>query len=281
LNLNRGVVMAVDAEVLKTGLEVIDLKGNADFQARPLRSRAPLSESNGIKRLARTFLEDPEDILQELVHVAVELCGADSAAISIIKENATDEEYYQWVASTGVYASFLNAMLPRYPSACGMCLERGRPQLLRVHKRFFDILGVEAQPVTDGLLLPWRVEKTEGTIFVLAHGRTEAFDLADCTTMESLADFAAMAVRQTRQRRRLAKQSNAAASAAMANKLAHEINNPLQSIMNLLYMAESNNRDAGERQLAARLLPDFERLTAIARHLLALPKVALDETAEQ
>ena len=43
------------------------------------------------------------------------------------------------------------------------------------------------------------VGATRGTIFIMAHGRTEAFDLEDSRMMQVLADFAAMGVRQQRQ----------------------------------------------------------------------------------
>jgi GAF domain-containing protein len=263
-------------ELCETGLEVIDLTEDDAFRARRLHARDAVVQLAGVKRIARAFVDAPESILQELVHSAVELCGADSAAISLVKEDGTDEEYYHWVASSGVYAGFLNAMLPRYPSACGLCLERGRPQLIRVHARFFEILGVEAPPVTDGLLLPWRVDTTQGTIFVMAHERSEAFDTEDLRTMEMLADFAAMGVRQIRQRGRLMQQASAAASAAMAHELAHEINNPLQSITNLLFLAANGEAADSKRGLALELGDDVARLNDVARRLLTLPKVKLD-----
>jgi hypothetical protein len=263
-------------ELCDTGLEVIDLLGNGEFLARKLHTRDAATQLAGVRRLARAFVESPDTMLQELVRAAIELCDADSAAISLVKEDGTDEEYYHWVASAGVYRGFLDAMLPRYPSACGLCLERGRPQLIRVNARFFEILGVEAPPVTDGLLLPWQVDATRGTIFVMAHGRNEAFDMEDLRMMEMLADFAAMGVRQIKQRRRLMLQANAAASAAMAHQLAHEINNPLQSITNLLFLAANREQADGERVLAFELSEEIGRLNAVATRLLELPKLQLD-----
>ncbi len=63
--------------------------------------------------LARAFVESPDTILQELVNAAVELCGADSSGISIEREDESDAEFYQWVATAGAYSGFLNATLPR------------------------------------------------------------------------------------------------------------------------------------------------------------------------
>jgi hypothetical protein len=77
---------------------------------------------------------------------------------------------------------------------------------------------------------------TRGTIFVIAHGRTEAFDENDARLMTMLADFAAMGYRQQKQQARHIVQERAAAVAQMANQLAHEINNSLQSMTNTAYL---------------------------------------------
>jgi hypothetical protein len=116
-------------ELAETGLEVIDIPTDAQFSARRLHVRDASVELAGLQRLARAFVDTPDTVLQELVQAAVDLCGADSAGISIEKEDRTDQEFYEWVATAGDYSAFLNAILPRFPSACGVCLERGRPQL--------------------------------------------------------------------------------------------------------------------------------------------------------
>lgn len=254
-----------------TGLEVIDAYSSEAFKARRIHMRDVAMQMEGMRRIAHAFVQRPESMLQELVNAAVELCGADSAGISIEKENGSESEFYHWVATSGQYTGFMNAILPRYPSACGICLERGRPQVFRVRKRFFDIMGIEAPTVTDGLLLPWQVDATRGTIFIMAHGREEAFDLDDCRMMETLADFAAMGVRQKRQQERLMQQAGSAAASAMAHELAHKINNPLQTLTNVLYLASEGQYGDGERALGARTLRDLEKLSALVKELLSLP----------
>jgi hypothetical protein len=256
------------------GLEVTDLADETVYAGRRLHSRNGAMQMEGLLQLAVAFVESPETILQELVNAAVRLCGADSAGISIEREGRTDEHYYRWVATAGEYSSFLNASLPRSPSACSVCLERGTPQLFRVDKRFFDILGVEASLVKDGILLPWQVEGMRGTIFVISHSREEAFDREDLHLMRVLANFAAMGIRQYRQQEILRKQAAAAAAASMANDLAHQINNPLQSLINLLYMAKQSDGVGDEKSLALKLESEFERLSSLTKSLLELPKKA-------
>jgi signal transduction histidine kinase len=254
-----------------TGLEVIDILSDPQYAGRKPSFRDVSLQMAGLERLAHAFVENPETILQELVNAAVDLCGADSAGISIEKQDRTDEHFYHWVATAGLYSGFLNAILPRYPSACGICLERGRPQLFRVSQRFFEILGVEAPPVTDGILLPWQVDGTRGTIFVMAHGCVEAFDHGDIRTMQMLADFAAAGFRQQRQRKRLIEQERAAAVAAMANELAHKINNPLQSLTNVVYLAANAEEHTDVKALAMDLQTDIRRLSELVKEILALP----------
>jgi hypothetical protein len=260
------------AELEGVGLVVTDLSDEAAYADRPLRARNSLLQLEGLQRLASALVESPESILQELAEAAVRICGADSAGVSIEREDKTDADYYQWVATAGVYSSFLNASLPIYPSACTVCLTRGTPQLFQVHKRFFDILGVEAAIVKDGILLPWEADDMRGTIFVISHSREQAFDIEDLRLMQIFRNFAAMGVRQQRQQRKLMEQTRIAGGIAMANELAHQINNPLQSLMNTLYLAKQSSGVGDERSLATKLEDDFSRLSFLAKRLLELPR---------
>jgi hypothetical protein len=246
------------------------------FAARALHTRDVALQMEGMRRLTHAFVDHPDTILQELVQAAVDLCGADSSGISVVREEPTDHDFYHWVATAGVYSGFRDAHLPRTPSACGICLERDRPQLVRVHQRFFDIMQVDAQTVTDGILLPWHVDSTRGTIWILAHGRHHAFDSEDLRMMQVLADFAAMAIRQQRQQKTLLDQASSSAAAAMANDLAHQINNPLQSLTNLVYLVNSPGQGEPPAVLASQLSTDLDRLTRLVKRLLELPGAAAD-----
>jgi hypothetical protein len=258
-------------DVEETGLEVLDLRTDTAFATRNLHSRDIGVQMAGLQRLLRALLEKPDTILQELVSAAVDLCHADSAGISIEKEHGTEQEFYHWIATAGEYSGFLNAILPRNPSACGLCLERGHPQHFTVSKKFFDILGVEAPVVTDGILLPWKTEDSRGTIFVMAHGRTEAFDENDARLMTMLADFAAMGYKQQKQQARLIAQERTAAAAQMANQLAHEINNPLQGMTNAAYLVATGAEGQDSKKLGRQLSEDISRLSGLVNELLSLP----------
>jgi len=57
----------------------------------------------------------------------------------------------------------------------------------------------------------------------------------------------------------------------MANKLAHKINNPLQSLTNILYLAAEGHYGESAKAVGCQALGDLERLTSLARELLNLP----------
>jgi transcriptional regulator with GAF, ATPase, and Fis domain len=259
------------SDAADTGLEVVDLYSDPEFCARRLHAHDIAVQMEAMRRLIRAFVEQPDTLLQELVNAAIDMCCAESAGISIQGRKPDGEIFYHWVATAGKYASFLDAILPSTPSACGQCIDRGRPQLFRVTQRFFDIMGVDAPVVTDGVLIPWEVENTHGTIWIMAHERDRAFDREDCRLMELLASFAAMAVRQRRQNEAIVLQTRAAAAANMANDLAHAINNPLQSLTNIVYLASQESETDNPKSFAQQASVELDRLSSLVNRLLALP----------
>ena len=257
------------SQLANTGLEVVDLLSDPAFARRQLHLRDVAAHVEGMNRLARAFAETPATLLQELATAAVELCGADSAGISLEQKESTDGNFWHWVATAGQYSGFKDAKLPRHPSACGLTLERGRPQIFRVTQQFFDRMGVQAPVVTDGILLPWQVEETRGTIWIMAHGRTEAFDRADCKMMQVLANFAATGVRLQRQQKLLMDQARNASAAAMANNLAHQINNPLQGLMQTVFLLTRGGAETSV--FAQQAMGDLARLSDLVKRLLSFP----------
>lgn len=258
------------ADLDANGLEVIDCQDPGAFPERELSGAKAMRQMEAMTRLGRAFLDKPDAILQELADSAVATCESDSAGISIEINGGTDEEFYRWVATSGVYTDFLGAILPRYPSACGLSLIRGRAQRFRVTQRFFDILGVEAPPVTDGILLPWEVGGTRGTIFVMDHKRSDAFDCNDVRMMEMLADFAAMAVRHQEQQSMVAEKAKLAAENAMSRELAHHLNNPLQSLTAAAYLVGQGVLGEKKKLLAEGMTKDIETMTSLVKRMMQL-----------
>ncbi|HEX8811983.1 MAG TPA: GAF domain-containing protein, partial [Terracidiphilus sp.] len=108
----------IAASIIGTGLEVTDLRSDLAFTNRPIRPRDATIIPEGMRRIAHGLTEHPESVLQVLVETACDLCGADSSAISLEKEDRTEEAWYHWVAIAGEYSGMYNAIFPHYPTGC-------------------------------------------------------------------------------------------------------------------------------------------------------------------
>jgi hypothetical protein len=218
-------------------MELRDLLSDQEFRCRRTSSVRAERRFDALDQLAHVFAEAPEGILQKLVDIAVEFCGADSAGISLEEAGENGERRFRWVAIAGSFAKYLHGTTPRFFSPCGTCLDKGRAQLYRVTKPYYDFLHVEAEEIKDGILIPWFNDDMRGTIWAVSHRSRETFDIADYRLLNGLADFASIAIRHQHQQESLRRESTAMASAAKANEIAHQINNPLQSLTNALYLA--------------------------------------------
>lgn len=135
-------------------------------------------------------------------------------------------------------------------------------------KAYYDFLNVVAEPVVDGMLIPWQTDGSRGTIWAVSHSSEKAFDLQDYELLRGLADFVAIILRQQRAERRANIVAKAEASMARAHGMAHEINNPLQSMMNTMYLARQGGPESqGYMEQAFR---DVSLLSEQVRLLLAL-----------
>jgi len=224
----------------ESGLVVTDIGEHPDFVSRPLRERDMVAQRQEMQRLVELFVAEPTTILQRLTDAAVSLCGADSAGISIEQPNRDDSKYWYWAATSGMYKQFQEATLARYPSACGTALDRGGPQHLVVRQEFFDLMGIQAPVVTDGLLLPWKAAGKRGTFWIMAHERTEAFDVNDLLMAGTLADFAAMATRQYENR------TDETLNGPVLSTWARTVKEPIEISMKQMFL-EASRKNPGSK----------------------------------
>lgn len=111
------------------GMELRDLLSDASFRERRGCPDDPARESIALRQLAKTFAEDPERVLQELVDAAVTFCHADSAGISLQETGPDGKERFRWIAVSGSFEPYLHGTTPRDFSPCGTCMDRAKPQL--------------------------------------------------------------------------------------------------------------------------------------------------------
>jgi PAS domain S-box-containing protein len=160
------------------------------------KSRAPdyAAENRALVALAREMAANPKNLPQKLVDLALELCRAGTAGISLIKTDA-EGEYFSWEALAGVYAPQLGGRTPRNFSPCGTTLDRGAPQLFSCPARYFTYLEGVDTPIVEGLVIPFALNgHALGTIWVVIHDESRRFDAEDVRIMTVLAEFTAAAL---------------------------------------------------------------------------------------
>jgi hypothetical protein len=128
-----------------------------------------------------------------------------------------------------------------------------------VTKPYYDFLGVVAEPIRDGILIPWITEDDRGTIWAVAHSSPDSFDFDDYELLNSLADLAAIAIRQQASAKKKRLLDRIEVSAERADQMAHLINNPLQGLTNTLYLARENGAESQQYLDSA-----YEQLTALS-----------------
>ena len=197
-----------DLEIKDPGMELHDLLLDREFLDRIDATGRTEKRFEALQTLARVFTDEPKVVLQRLVDIAVEFCGADSAGISLEEPDEQGNPTFRWVAISGSFAQYLNGRTPRFFSPCGTCLSTGRPQHYRVTKPYYDFLGVTAEPITDGMLIPWTSDRNRGTIWAVSHGSPQTFNSKDYKLLNALADFAGISVRLTEREELLQRSHN-------------------------------------------------------------------------
>jgi hypothetical protein len=248
-------------------MEFRDLLSDGAFLSRTEKKRDFQQPFDALRRVTQVFATHPENVLQELVNVAMTCCGADSAGISLEEPDELGKPTFRWVAIAGSFSHYLEGRTPRSFSPCGTCLDSGRPHLYRVTKPYYDFLGVTAKPITDGILIPWETDQIRGTIWAVSHSSEEAFDRHDYGLLKSLSDYVAVIIRQQKLDEKARQSAKVAASAERAHKIAHQINNPLQSLTNTMFLASQGGPDT--QTYIETALGELTELSGRVRNLLA------------
>ena len=197
-------------------------------------------------------------------------CARKSAGVSLLEGDT-----FRWVAVAGSFSKFLGGRTPTNFSPCGVCMERNRAQLYKVDKPYYDFLGIEAEPIREGILLPWHAGQQEGTIWIVSQQESGKFDREGYRLAQMLADFAAIAVRHQEAMDTAREQEQLAASARTANELAHQINNPLQSLTNAVYLLRKSEAGYDKGQVMEIMSTDLQRLSDLVKKILSLPQMEI------
>ncbi len=173
-------------------LNLEDVIINSELIKRPAKAPNYEIENQALAALAEAFANAPDTILQKLAETALELCGADTAGISLLDEK-DGAEVFRWEALAGVFRDRRNSTMPRNASPCGTTIDRNATQLMYMAERVFPAL-TSIPPVVEALLIPFHVDnRPVGTVWVVAHDERGKFDREDERVVKTLARFASAA----------------------------------------------------------------------------------------
>jgi two-component sensor histidine kinase len=204
-----------------------------------------LREKLALQDLARQMADDPAGLLPRLVRLAMELCEADSAGISIL-EGAE----FRWFGLTGRLAAFEGATTPRDFSPCGVCLDAGSPILMQAPERAYDWIADAEITVPEVLLVPLLGGGGAplGTLWIVARDG-QRFDQGHARVMTELANFTGAALHMVQADARLKKALEE--QEALAREMRHRITNLLAVTESLVHMTA---RSAGSKEEMAATL---------------------------
>jgi PAS domain S-box-containing protein len=167
-----------------------------------LSQRSPRSpdwqaEAQAMQSLAQQISKDPEAVLQTLANIALTLCRAGTAGVSLLETTPEGTESFRWVAMAGQLANAVGSSTPRNVSLCGICLDRCTPQLFSYPERYFadfqDLQDADT-PIVEGLVLPLVCEHHAlGIVWIASHDEQRRFNTEDVRLMTNLANFTAAA----------------------------------------------------------------------------------------
>ena len=152
-----------------------------------------LREKQAIQDLALQMAVRPSEVLPHLVKLALEICGSDSAGISLYEREGS---IFRWHHVTGALAEFNGGTTPRGFSPCGICLDQKVPILMERPERAFSWIADAGLIIPEVLLVPLFIgdESPLGTLWIVARDG-QHFNAGDVRVMSELAACAGIALR--------------------------------------------------------------------------------------
>jgi two-component sensor histidine kinase len=229
-------------QALPVTATVDDILVTGHLETRPRRRPDHEAENRALNDLALLMVEQPSELYQRFAHLAMDLCKAGSAGISLLETRASGDVIFRWKALAGALSPHVGGHTPRDFSPCGICLDQGETILLSWPARRFDYLGAVGVSIAEGLIVPlYSYErKALGTIWIISHDAERRFDAEDARIMEALAHFLALALEKDR----LIRQKE-----LLLRELQHRGKNTAQMIASLLSLQRRKSGPAGRKAL--------------------------------
>jgi hypothetical protein len=115
-----------------------DVVKNSELDYRPSRDPDYQAEAKALELLAQTMAVSPRTLLQKLVELALQLCRAGTAGVSLL-ERQQDRDLFRWEALAGVLKDHVKGTMPRYASPCGTTIDRNATQFMYCRSVFSQL----------------------------------------------------------------------------------------------------------------------------------------------
>ncbi len=234
------------------------------------------AEISALHELAGLLAADTQEMLNSLLALALDLCEADSAGISLREQEPGEEPRFRWIATAGEYSGFVGGGTPFEFSPCGSTVLSQMPQLFMLPERHFTYFyEAGAKPMEEALLIPWNAAgHQQGTLWVVTHNPERHFDAEDVRILTGLAHFVGAAIQSRVTAGVLLEREREANDFVVARELAHHINNPLQSAtlaLDLMSMPDTSRRIQQDMLPIAR--EQVSRVAHFVQEILRLKKL--------
>jgi two-component sensor histidine kinase len=230
---------------------IAEVEITSELSRRPPPDPDYLREKLAIQDIAGQMSSAPNEILPCLVELAMEICGADSAGISILEPQS---EQFRWFALSGVLSTFEGATTPRNFSPCGVCLDHNGPVLMARPERVYDWIRDANITVPELLLVPLTVKGSSaiGTLWIVAND-AHHFDSGHARVMTELAGFTGMALRMIQTEARLTHALQQ--QETLTKEMGHRVKNLFAITDGMIRMTSrsSNSKEELTERLSGRL----------------------------
>ena len=275
--------MAIEKLAAASGLddilvtaELAERGGNFDAEAA----------NQAFVSLAEVMADAPEELPQKLCDVALQLCYAGTAGLSILKCRPDGSEYFYWEALSGVFKDYVGGTTPRDFSPCGTSIDRRTAQVFSYPSRFFGYLEDVSPAITEALVVPFFAGgQPLGAIWILSHDE-HRFSRGDAELMEQVGKFTAAALHLLSTKREAdrlaldAQEATVRLTKALKAKdeffglVSHELKTPITTILG--YSSVLTRWDSlaelDKAQALADIHHDAQRLDRMVSNLLALAR---------
>ena len=257
---------------LPGGVPLESVIATPELGKRPARQPGLEREHRALLQLIEEMGHPSRHVLQRVVEVALELCGAGSAGVSIL-DHRDGKERFRWYAVAGALRDTLWSVAPQESSLSAAAVARNGTQLFVRPGRHFRYLGEIEPPVVETLVAPFAVGgRPGGTVWAVTHDSGRQFDAEDARLLANLAAVAAPAyqahciveaLRETSRRKD-----------EFLAVLSHEMRNPLAAMSNAIkYLAQTVALDPDQERASDVVQRQLSQVVRLSEDLLDVARV--------